>query len=1404
METEITDFIRDIAIGIASNKFQNSIDSIKFYHCSRKVIKEIDSAFNESLKDWVKLDVNKYSEIQIQTLIKENFLNDTSKTQSISNTSELQRFFQLFDYALSKRQTAFNFLTLKRNEVLLNEIQSKFKKIIQQNFENETILENTYNVIQDFRSEANSKLDLIYETITNEKNVIQFDKEDSKEYEELFIPSIKSHDSYISRLVIKSDSKQNIEFFEVDNEKKYSNLDKEILISNDALIILEGEPGIGKTIELNRVALSFWKSDETDLVPFYRNLRNFTIQDTIDSFLKVDTTEKFVNVLFILDGIDEIKDTVDFISKLNNFILNRRNRTSRFVLSCRSNILKKLSRTIEGGAIYRLKNLNVEESIALFENLVNVKCDETEKSKIIKSSFIGDPFRIKLLADFYVSKGAIENDEYKLWSHYIQKSLTIDEEVKFAKKEVFALQILEDSKKSATVHELMNQFVMDREIIYKILEKDQNRLEQFTNSSLVDKESVDNKFLFNHRKVQECLTAMFLSDLSIENISKLCQVPQSNIIKPQLENTILLLISTLSSSPKIKDLLIWIKENNPELLFKADLNLFSQNERTSLFKNYYIQQCLEKTLWLGTNKSISDKDLAQFADSLESFHFLIDIINNKELNHRARISAMNLIEEFKTINEDNLISTIQGVLDSDENISFKSVTVRLLNVLSNEKRKVFFRKIIELYSNESNAEWNRSLIAILEELDNIDEFFVYFKKEFNWANNIVPRDDNDDVHRGNSWIIMGLVLKLNDESNFIDLVSFYFDDYYLRNREIFKESIIKKCLDFENKSPGFVVKLLLKIKKIKKISSFQNNETLIELIKRSNNELDAFKILYSQDLINDVDLYTFSKITTKETIDYFVNNIKSEEVNKVNLQLYRNIVASYVDRNLAFYLEEQLSSKGVYIEDKLQTQEEVNLTQEKLTLEVQENADLIFDNVNLLKKIKSTLSITNKEMINIEVVRKFERLFYDDKKNWFKGFDFEFNILYAAFNFYDSFTLISLKRKLNDNKWIQLTALKSMLESNKSAFYKFEFSKLQIEIIKEWITETSKSFVFHDLIVFDNYESFNVNRLSDYKFLKIFYYFLENDLFSDSFCQDFLLNSILYYRIEEYDPSSVYFNKLLEKINSEASLKSKVIDFIKTKPISSSMEKLVVCALNNNYTEVYSEIEDFLKLSSHTPGDLIFDLYLEKNYAAAINLIEKIAEGTNLYKVWGALKVLSDDKYKSKHDYCIEKSINYLESGQKEFKSKALSILFKLNHHIALDYFIEGIGENTLQSIAHKYKVDYSVSLENFLLKIDNMFIFIYRTKEVKDEFNRDWEFTENHTFFCQLMTNVLKESENIMLAFEQLKRKLQDIIKENNDDRIIFFANSIIELLSNNYIDLMSKPLDFDEAHTLANQLLT
>jgi hypothetical protein len=1185
------------------------------------------------------------------------------------------------------------------------------------------------------------------------------------------------------------------EVFAFDQDFERQTLEE--LLSKESKIVVLGEPGVGKTFELMGLFDSLWENKESkDSVPFFISLKKYHVSFNFEDLIPYQNWKELSSVTFILDGLDETAYPHDFISVLDVFINKYRNKNLKFIISSRTNIYLNNQLNLDSFKPYKLEALDLDEinRIIANEGIVDV---EINQAFIDRHPFYTNPFFLIALIKYYKEKGMWLDTENEIWEYYVEFELNQYRTKQIKKRNVVIPQEKKNLKKVSLINELQGSNQIDEDTLFKVL--DENYLSFIDNPFIQKQFEQDKTYTFIHRQYQEYFAALVLNELSFEELKSVILIENLNKVRLGLNNIISIILS-LAGSDLFDMLSQFLIENNIEIILKSDSLRIPRATKHSIFNNYFTKQCIEKTLWIGTNSTISNVDLAQFGDSIESFDFLIDIINNKELNHRTRISAMNLIEEFKSINEGNLTETIECILESDESISFKSTAIRLLKSLSLPKRVQMFDKIVNQYADESSKQWNRSLLEVLNTIPDIDQFLNYLKNEFNWANKIIKRSDNDNVHRGNSWIVPILVLRLKSPDNFLELIPFYFNDYNLRSRESLREDIIKKCLEFENQINGFVLQLVTKLKDVGNLRTHFGEDSLFELITKTHQEFEVFKILFNPDKFEVTDQFILAKISNEETIDFLINSIKKTAINIEELKTFRNILANSGKRELARLFENQLLQFGQDI-GKTPTDDDLYQNNNKIKKEVQENADLLFNNKELFEKIFALLSENEIVTINAQNIRKIERSFYEIKNNWFRGLSCEFDILFASTYMFTSLTIEQLEKELQKSKRIHLIALKGMLESNKNAQFNFEISAENLKTVKQWITTEANNFDFENLVQFESFKSFTINRCSDYQFLKTIYYYLDIDEYSNCFNDSFLLNSIVFYRMEEFKPFSEGFDKLIAKITDKGLIKSKVKEAFNTQVISSSMERIIVWALINNFDDVYNRIGEYLEFSSHSPGDELFDLYAEKNNEKALELIKKIAIDTSVYNGWSALKKLSD--IKSMHEYCINRCLDYLGSGQPEFYNKALGILLKMNHPSALTYFIEGIGKNPLSNIAHNLRADYFVDLELFMDNFEKLFIPIYQTKEVKDDFDRDWEFTENNTFFTQLMNNVLKHASNTVEAYERIRTKLDEVRKESNDDRIIFFSNSISELLTNNYINLMSKPLSFEDALELTNRII-
>jgi predicted NACHT family NTPase len=139
-------------------------------------------------------------------------------------------------------------------------------------------------------------------------------------------------------------------FFE---EREIGQNVNEILQTENRIVIL-GNPGIGKTVELNHLFIYFWKEKEKKgIIPFYLNIKNFTDNTDIENLINFPNWRLIENPCFIIDGLDEISNLNNFISKLELFLTY--NKKVKIILSCRTNIYEKFMINISESKHYFLE-----------------------------------------------------------------------------------------------------------------------------------------------------------------------------------------------------------------------------------------------------------------------------------------------------------------------------------------------------------------------------------------------------------------------------------------------------------------------------------------------------------------------------------------------------------------------------------------------------------------------------------------------------------------------------------------------------------------------------------------------------------------------------------------------------------------------------------------------------------------------------------------------------------------------------------------------------------------------------------------------------------------------------------------------------------------------------------------
>src|SRR5690606_23842652 len=122
--------------------------------------------------------------------------------------------------------------------------------------------------------------------------------------------------------------------------------------------------------------------------------------------------------------------------------------------------------------------------------------------------------------------------------------------------------------------------------------------------------------------------------------------------------------------------------------------------------------------------------------------------------------------------------------------------------------KVLLSTIFEIFEEESNKEINAQLLHLISNNEGIDQFPHFIIKEFRYACGLEKRAEDDDVGRGNRYMVEKLILKFNSAVDFLCVCNHYFRNDIQFDNEDQAIKIIDKCKSFIEADENFLVELL--------------------------------------------------------------------------------------------------------------------------------------------------------------------------------------------------------------------------------------------------------------------------------------------------------------------------------------------------------------------------------------------------------------------------------------------------------------------------------------------------------------------------------------------------------------------------------------------------------------------
>lgn len=458
---------------------------------------------------------------------------------------------------------------------------------------------------------------------------------------------------------------------------------KEYTFLNDYIVIL-GNPGIGKSIELSHLFNELWSAkEETEIIPIGINIKNFRQTDTFENIIPYAEWKNLNRLVFILDGLDEISNIQDFVSTLSTFISKYENLDLKFVLSCRTNTYNKYVINLPNFKKLHLKNLTIKQSLSILSNKYGINLNEVDILPV--KTLLSTPFFVDLFAEYYSKENTITSNYAEIWDYCID--LGIVQHINHKKKQSILNkpEIRRSLSKFALVNELMQNNSSSDEETLKITESDYTNFIEYPFIRETNENPLE--YGFTHKQYQEYFVSKILLQKDFNEILDIIRIDQlTNNIHPSLANTVTFLLNlSKKSSPFYDQLIDWLIINNRELLFQADSDRIASFQN-KVFQDFFISECVNTTLWIN-NSGINFSDYVRFGDSIDNFNFLLNYITDSNCHFRIRISALSILEDFKSIDRKLIQKEFMTILKNElEPLNIKSEIIDIPTILKNTTR----------------------------------------------------------------------------------------------------------------------------------------------------------------------------------------------------------------------------------------------------------------------------------------------------------------------------------------------------------------------------------------------------------------------------------------------------------------------------------------------------------------------------------------------------------------------------------------------------------------------------------------------------------------------------------------------------------------------------------------------
>lgn len=1254
----------------------------------------------------------------------------------------------------------------------------------------------------------------IYEEIYNKECTLEIDVDDEinkfksillsrgslkktivKEKDRLkYISNIESKESYISRTITSTrNSKKNQRYNILDFENKDLIHSVKALIDNDQIdgLVLLGNPGTGKSVELKELALHFWDNRNLEKwVPFYRSINSFTLNENIRDRLPKEW-KHVKQMVFVLDGLDEISYANEFKSKLQNFILENKseNIKIKFVLSCRTNIYENVIKDISNfntcfldpidynTALHFLRH-NFNLSISSYANLMandNLK------------EFLENPYYLNLFGEYYAKNKKLPKNKCELTEKYIERRLEDDRKVKYNKAYYDKSLIRTLCKKVALTMEAMQINQIEDSKLDSLING--NKI-KFTNSCFIEKVFSEDKWKFEHRNLQEFFVAKALENLPKESIIDFIRLDDSiNKTHPSWLNSISYLINQNSDSNSKDDLIDWLQENDMEVLFKADSDRIPKKIRVKVFQEYFIKTCKVETLWIRSYDS-GVTELARFGDYLENVEFLISEIEDSNNHRRTRLSAFELLSNMsiglkREVFKQLILKSIDCQNESFD-FSAKSQIISFAKKVAFHKEDGFITDVIKVLGDIDYHRVTSAVFDLIQKSKTADAHLDYIlwitpitidetKRKCKGERNFNAYDKDN---------LKEILLAFNHVNAIMFSLEFLLD-----KRDVFRVNdsdvidIVEKLSVLYKKDKSVYTLMLDFVANCFNRSNncYRFEKFILSFFKNSDTESQGFYDLYKRRKY--IGMGYLSKLSNDKTIVFLLNEYKDGRLSDKEVLYFRNNL-SYHNFELSFNFQELILEQTDYdFEGDLSSQKLKFEWNKFYSEEIQSNFKLLFDKQRIKTMLLDYFDFVGKETISWDVNHKRLKDYWNNlelRKRFPKSFR---DIIHDALTYFEGVISIEKVNSLLDKELYLMSEIKDFLIEYKTVRLELNFDMLNL--IKGWCSENIPKADFKNAM--------STNNSDNHLRCKILWY-LRNRIGLE-YKEDVLLDMLsidgqMSKQSENYLGYD-YLKKMVSKEKMEARIISNLIEGIKYDLIFENHAKY---AIDNELKNAHPVISDHLKNKGKDKyyGNKILESFIKKSND--VNLLKNIVEDNMDEEelgpfVWKAISLLL---LKKDNNYVIEKLLLYRAKDQKNEKELIIiKYLVRANYNDAFDFFNQWIGE-------HK---KYNRNTQSYLRSEDwtrhtNPKSVPYLMELIDIYYNSDGYVIDEFINPIKLVTETLKNiaqntvADECLGIIDHLRRCKEKLIHRRDID--FYYINDTLNDLQDIYYKLKSQPMKF------------